>query len=379
MKTDLKTKKSCIVLVMMLILAGFSGASLIANIDNPDKPAKGDYLFPLEEVWQVDSAGDTPFGSILQLPVSDSGYVYVRDLKNKEYYIFDKNGKYVNAFGKHGEGPGEVKQVARASLALVGDKMLIVDADKILYFTQTGKFLRSVVNSAQSRPPVVWLNEDEFISAPRTILASADGSAQMKHVNLKTGKVKVITDFSLFKGGLVQSGNVQAVVVMPSITPVMAIGKHENNLYFGMNDKYEIYITNLEGKEVGGFTLKRERTTVTLKQKEKVMGDLVKGLAPPEVAKQLAKALPEQETYFSSIQSRGGMLYLYKSAFVPGNRRQVDIFSPQGKYLYRGLIKVKDGYTIVSGPTIQGNFITVALEDEEGEITVNKYKTVLPL
>jgi hypothetical protein len=85
-------------------------------------------------------------------------YLYCRDLKNKDYYIFDKNGKYLGTFGKPGEVPGEVKQIGQASLALVGDKVLIVDNSQILYFDAEGKFLRSVLNNGQSRNPVVFLN-----------------------------------------------------------------------------------------------------------------------------------------------------------------------------------------------------------------------------
>jgi hypothetical protein len=200
----------------------------------------------------------------------------------------------------------------------------------------------------------------------------------MKLINLKSGEERVITDFSIFKGGVIQRQNMQAVAIIATITPVMVVGRHDNKLYFGMNDKYEIYKTDLQGKDLGGFTLEREKSSATLKQKEQVMLDLVKGLAPPEIAKQLAKSLPDKETYYSNILSHNGMLYLYKSAFVPGNRQQIDIISLEGKYLYRGIIKVKEGTTIAIAPTFHKDYLYIALEDEADEITINKYKTVLP-
>lgn len=356
-------------------MAAFLNAAAVVNTDTP---ANGEYVVPLEKVWQIDAAGDTPFGRLSQIYVSGNGNLFVRDLKNKAYFIFNKDGKFLKTFGALGEGPGEVKNVGRARVMLAGDKVVIVDSDKILFFNQNGGFLRSVLNNAQTRPPVVFLNEDEFISAPLTIMASADGSAKIKHVNLKTGKEKVITDFSLFKGGVVQQGNVRAVAIIPSITPVMVIGNMADTFYFGMNDKYQIYITNLEGEDLGSFSLDRERSEVTLKQKEKVMSDLVKGLAPEGVAKQLAKALPGHETYFSSIEAFDGKLYLFKSAFVPVSAYQTDIFSAEGKYLYRGIIKTSDGSTMAVGPTIKKEFIYTAQEDEDGEIVIAKYKTVLP-
>jgi hypothetical protein len=373
MKTNLKIIM-IIILVLVFILTDFLGAAIVVN---EDKPAKGEYVFPLEPVWQADSAGDTPFGNVVSIPVSEAGWVYCRDLKNKEYYVFDKDGKFTGKFGTRGEGPGEVKNIEGSNVSVIGDKVLIQDIDKIIFYTAEGKFIRSVLNNTISRPAAVFLNEDEFISAPTRITGIND-KAQMKYVNLKTGLEKVIADFTLFKGGVIQRDNVQAAAVIPTITPVMVVGKHNGKLYFGMNDKYEIYITDLEGKEHGSFSLSRKRTAVSLKQKEDLMLKLIKGLAPDDLARQLAKTLPDEETYFADIVSQNGLLYLYRSHFSPGRQQQIDIFSSDGKYLYRGFIKVEEGLAIAVGPTIQNDSIYMVLEDQEGEITLNKFKTVLP-
>lgn len=374
MKTNLKIIM-IVILVLVIILADFLCAAIVVN---EDKPAKGEYVFPLVKVWQVDGAGDTPFGNVVTIPVSESGCVYCRDLKNKEYYIFDNDGKFTGKFGTRGEGPGEVKNIGGGNVFVIGDKVLIQDIDKIIFYSGEGKFIRSVLNSSNSRPAAVFLNEDEFISAPTSILRVNDSKAKMKYVNLKTNQEKVITDFTLFKGGAIQRENVRAAAVIPTITPVMVVGRHGDKLYFGMNDKYEIYITDIDGKEHGSFSLHRKRTAVSLKQKEEQMLKLIKGLAPDDLARQLAKTLPDEETYFANIVSQNGLLYFYRSHFVPGRHQQIDIFSAEGKYLYRGFVKVEEGLDIAAGPTIQNNCIYMVLEDREGEITLNKYNTVLP-
>jgi hypothetical protein len=374
MKTNLKIIM-VVILLLVILLADFLCA---ANVVNEDKPAKGEYVFPLEPVWQVDGAGDTPFGNVVSIPVSEAGIVYCRDLKNKEYYIFDNDGKFIGKFGSRGEGPGEVKNIGGGDVFVIGDKVLIQDIDKIIFYSREGKFIRSVLNSSNSRPAAVFLNEYEFISAPTSILRANDSKAKMKYVNLKTDQEKVITDFTLFKGGAIQRDNVRASAVIPTITPVMVVGRHDDKLYFGMNDKYEIYITDLDGKEHGSFSLHRKRSAVSLKQKEDVMLKLIKRLAPDDLARQLAKTLPDEETYFANIVSHNGLLYLYRSHFIPGSQQQIDIFSSDGKYLYRGFIKVEEELTIATEPTIQNNCIYMALEDQEGEITLNKFNTLLP-
>lgn len=363
------------ILVVVSILGGYLGAAVV---ENKDQPAKGEYVFPLEPLWQIDSAGDKPFANVVELPVADSGHVFCRDLKSREYYAFDKNGKYIATFGTPGQGPGEVKDSGSGSISVVGDKVLIEDVDRILYFTMEGQFIRSTLNNRNSRPAAVFLNENEFISAPTTITGIGDTTAKMQYVNLKTGEVKLIADFAIFKGGFIRQGNAQAVAVIPTITPVMVVGKLGDNLYFGMNDKYELFITDLNGKEIGGFRLERKRNAVSVKQREDVMLKLGKGHAPDDLLRQLAQKLPGEETYFAGVESHNGMLYIARSHFVQGNRQQIDIFSPDGKYLYRGFVRVKEGLAILAGPTFADNYIYMALEDEDGEITVNKYKTVFP-
>jgi 6-bladed beta-propeller len=376
MKMNTNLKPIMYVLLILLFLsAGFLNAGVV---ENRDKPAKGDYIFPMEKVWQVDSANKTPFANLIEIPIADSGHVFCRDLKNKENYLFDKNGKYICTFGTQGEGPGEVKSPGGANLAVIGNTVIIRDSNQFLYFDNTGKFLRSVVNNAIVRRAALFLSLDEFISAPTNITAVSNDTAKMMYVNLKTGKEKVITDFSVFKGGIIQDGNSRVTAVIRTITPVMVVGQLHKKLYYGLNDKYRIYVTDLEGNDLGGFKLKREQVRVTLKEKEDFMLSLVKGLAPDEIARQLAKTLPEEETYFRNIEPHNGLLYVFKSHFVPTNHQQIDIFTPKGKYLYRGLIKVEDGFLIKAGPTLKGNTITLVLEDEEGEISLNKYKTIMP-
>ncbi len=61
------------------------------------------------------------------------------------------------------------------------------------------------------------------------------------------------------------------------------------------------------------------------------------------------------------------------------NTQQIDIFSPEGKYLYRKIIKVEPTYKIGCMPVIDKEYVYLGLEDEDGAITLNKYEITLPL
>jgi hypothetical protein len=362
-----------VVLIILFVLV----MALSAEVKNMDEPAKGEHVFKIKKLWQVENAGEDPFGRIAQIRVSDKGIIYCHDNKNLRYYIFDPQGKLIGSFGKSGEGPGEIKRIEQAFTFLAGDKIAVQDIDRLHFFSWDGKFIKSVVNS-RARSPIFFLNEDEFITAPRTILNIPEGNAKVKKINLKTGDEKVITEFSIFKGGTIQNQNVQAAMVVPTLTPMFIIEKYDNRLYFGMSDQYEIHISDLEGKTIGVFNLKREKSSLTEEEKLEPIIEGTKGMAPPDLIKALAKKLPNEETYFNSIQSHGGLIYVFKSYHNRKNIQQIDIFSPDGKYLYRGFIKVSTNFRITSGPVIENNYLYMALEDGDGEITLNKYEIILP-
>jgi hypothetical protein len=60
------------------------------------------------------------------------------------------------------------------------------------------------------------------------------------------------------------------------------------------------------------------------------------------------------------------------------NTQQIDIFSPGGKYLYKKVIIVEPKYKISCMPVIDKDYLYLGLEDEDGEITLNKYGITLP-
>lgn len=374
-------KREMAIGILMLFLIGFIPASA-SVVNNEDNPLKGRYLFPMEKIWSTQEAGEDLFGLLVEIAVGDSGNIYCRDLKNQVYYIFDSKGRFIKRFGEQGEAPGQVQQPGGTSVRVHKDTVLLPDAAKIHYFDSGGNYIRSVQNNRFTRPITVLLSEDEFISAPRKLANVEKGNAKVKYVNLKSNTEREITDFTLFNSGVLNrtfnAGTIQTNVTIPTITPVMIVGHHQGKLYFGMNSKYEIFISDMQGKAIGSFSIDRKPKQVTLEEREEVMLKLAKGIAPAEVARQMAKILPDKETYFVSIRVNDGLIYVARSHFPAGHQQQFDIFSPEGKYLYKSFVRLKEGNRIIAGPIFKDGHLLLAWEDEEGEAFLGKFKTSMP-
>jgi hypothetical protein len=349
---------------------------LSAQVDNLDKPAKGEYLFGLDKIWVVDQVGEDLWGTIFSVIVADDGKVCCYDWKNLKYYILDENGKLLASFGKKGEGPGEIKRIVQAPIYNAGDKIAVADTGQLHFFDWQGQYIRTNKNVSQNRP-IIFLDEDTYITAPRSALAVGDGQAKVEQINLKTMERKLITNFSMYKGGTIANRNAQAAVVFGGITPQAVVNFSNNRLFYGMSDIYRIYVTDMQGNPQLNFSLKREKGEVKQKDIVDRLVERAKGRAPRELLERLAKTLPTKETYFRRIILHQELIYVLKSDFYGTNVVQIDIFTPSGKYLYRGLIKVEEGNTI-RVPTFKGNYLYLVLEDEDGENSLCKYLVTHP-
>jgi len=367
------------ILVFSVLFSFLLSYFLASEVKNTDTPSKGEFTFKLQEVWELKEAGADIFADIRQVSITeDDDTIYVYDGTNMKYFIFTSGGKFINAFGRKGEGPGEIKNIEQAPLFLGGDKVIIQDTGRLHYFDRKGKYLKSVVNDANLREPFFFLNENEFITAPRTKDDVTGGQAKIFKVNLKTGKTVDVFDFSVFKGAVVEQGNVRATVVTPSLTPMIIINHYKNRLYFGMNDVYKINITDMNGKVINEFGLTRKKGTVSEKVKVDVLIKEAQGRAPKEMLVYLAKQMPSELTCFSNIEVHNDLIYVYMSYYERKNSWQLDIFSQEGKYLYRSFIKMPEGIVIDEIPVIHKEHIYLVLEDEEGELSVVKCKIPLP-
>jgi hypothetical protein len=347
------------------------------EIKNIGKPAKGESTFDIKKVWEINTAGEDLFGNIDDILISAKGIICCYDNKNMKYYLFDGNGKFIHTFGTRGEGPGEIKQPEEAPILKAGNKIVVQDVDRMHYFNWEGKYIRSVTNP-KLQMPTLFLNENEFIHAPLTILTAPDGIAKVRQINLVSGEIKVLTEFTMFKGGALQTERGNASIWADGLTPMFILGKIGSKLYYGVNDKYKVYISDMDGKVQGSFSLVRKKTSVSEKEKIDFISREAQGQAPDDLIRRLAKQLPNEETYFSLIEEHYGLIYIYVWKFFRKNTQQIDIFSPEGKYLYKKIIKVEPKYKISCMPVIDKGYVYLGLEDEDGKITLNKYEITLP-
>ncbi|UCH93461.1 MAG: 6-bladed beta-propeller [Candidatus Aminicenantes bacterium] len=364
--------------VILLVLT----VSLFPGIKNPDKPLKGVWDFKPHKAWEIENAGDKIIGKIGQIEVNQDERVYIFDRRGINY-IFAKNGAFIKEFAKKGEGPGEIKK--QRKLFCIKDMIIIVDNNKIHYFTREGIFVKSVRNDYYQRSPVVFLNKDEFISAVPTIYYKPDGKGIVTKYNVISGKETIITEYPLFKGGVTLIGkDTYFLWIAPELAPTMVLASDNDNrkLYYGMSDAYKINITDLNGKILDTFSVARQKKKISPRLKRQRFQP---STIPEFALKNLVNGYPDELTYFTRVEINNGMIYIYLSGVGSSyqNQQDIDIFSLDGKYQYRSCIKFDQDSAIIEaffdrGILTRKDSLYVGLEDEEGNVKIAKYKIILP-
>ena len=163
----------------------------------------------------------------------------------------------------------------------------------------------------------------------------------------------------------------------------MILGYAENRLYWGMNTSYMINVTDLSGKKINSFSIRRRSKKVSDKFKRKYFES---PNLPEEMLTQIAESFPNKISFFHRIEIHNGLVYVFVPDVDLKNKRarlkQIDIFSPDGEYLYRTNIKFeKDCYHLFSplnSLVIQNRHLYAVLMDKEDNVLISKYKIALP-
>jgi hypothetical protein len=124
-----------------------NGVTIATNGKKPDPPQGTPTRLVLEELYTV-GGGERPeesFVDITALDVLRDGTVYVLDMKDSRVKVFDAQGRFVRAFGKAGQGPGELNQPV-GILLTPANEVLVEDAlnQRLAFFSLEGTFLRHV-------------------------------------------------------------------------------------------------------------------------------------------------------------------------------------------------------------------------------------------
>ena len=373
-------KKIVVLIFLLLLFFHIYGNEVI----NTNQPLMGKWDFKPEKIWETDSAGNDPLIRISTLRIDQNGNLFVFDMKTSRFHVYSPQGQFLYSFGKRGEGPGEYRMVF--NFFIVKNKVVVPDMNKIHFFETSGKFIKTETFTGSIVFPRAFIDETRFVYIPSQP-QNEGGDDKLELYDISTGKKKLL--------GQVQAESVMAATVSrqggqarinikdANTTPGVIIGYYQNCLYFGKNNRYLIKKTDLNGKELLSFSIsdrKRNKITPEIKRKRLEGISLNGRKIPDDMIKQLMKTMPDQCTHFNRIWvDNNGLIYVFVANLSDETGQQIDIFSPDGKFLNQANLTLPDGYKLQNKAlTIKENHLYVFAEDPDGEASLIKYLILLP-
>jgi len=307
------------------------GVTVVMNGKKPDPPKGAATKLVLEEIYTV-GGGDSPEESFIEavaLDVLNNGTTYVLDMKDDRVKVFDAKGKFLRAFGKKGQGPGELNQPV--GLVITPENEVLVEDvlnQRLTFFDLKGKFLRHLSTAKSFGLAGIVMNGQGLIVARSMGL----GDAGKMSMDVKTydrdlnPKVKLAAvEFSV---------SPQTKINPFSAMTLLYALDGQGHMYFGGQKGYEIKVLSLDGKLLK--TIGREYDPVAISKEDKdEMLKLIPSIAGAQINIKDMIQFPETfPAYGDFVLAEEGRLLVqtYKKGRVK-KEFYWDVFDADGRFI----------------------------------------------
>ena len=332
-----------------------NGVTIVTNGKKPDPPKGAPTKLILEEIYTV-GGGDLPdesFVEISALDVLKDGTVYVLDTKDSRVKVFDAKGKFLRAFGKAGQGPGELNQPV-GIIITPENEVLVEDVlnQRLAIFALDGTFNRHI-----STGKTLGLSGIQMDRRGRIVARSMGlGEAGKMSMDVKTydkdlnPKVK-LTSFEF------------PISRQAKINPFSAMNLNyelggQGFLYFNGQRGYEIKVLSFEGQLLKTIGREYDPVAITKEDKDEML-KLIPSVSGVNVKDMIQ--FPDVYPPFGNfvLADEGRLLVRTYEKGRAAKEYYWDVFDAEGRYI----AKVPIVHEIRLWRDAKAYFI---VEDEEG-------------
>ena len=147
------------------------------------------------EIIEVESNIECFMDTPANLYFLGSKYILYHDYRNNQFFLFDRNGKFLNKIGQSGKGPGEYSFYPKATMSKDESKIIVADnrANRVIVFDTEGKVLaqKNLSEHIQSGmiDQIYCMHNDQLILLPRRPYKPIDGFASLVLFDLELNKI----------------------------------------------------------------------------------------------------------------------------------------------------------------------------------------------
>jgi hypothetical protein len=229
------------------------GVTYVHNPAEPFNPEKTVQFIEELSLDQEDADGNVVLYRPGSFAVDDRGYIYMAEMQDNVFKVFDREGTLVNTFGSKGGGPGEFQSIS--SIGFTPDGRFIVtdfQANRTSFFDRDGNFLQDF-KWTRRFVTMLFVKTDSYVTT-EYVYEEGDAVQAQVHVVELDFDGDVIRSYGKFTNpriGTVAMGEMMLAIGVPQSPQSIFEGNPKNFLlYHCLNSEYRIDVYDPEGKLV---------------------------------------------------------------------------------------------------------------------------------
>ncbi len=265
------------------------------------KPLKGEIRLELEKVLSFNPSETNKDAVNLGRVGKDKDGNFYFSSSKISVIKYSPDGKYLKAFLKKGQGPGELPYISY--FRILPEGIYLSNGRKLIKFDFEGKIVFE--KKFKERHGIKMVKDNEFVGTFNDVKKEGDKTIFKKALGLLDINEKVLVKyFDTLKSGItiVRTGKGAIAFGIRGVFPAMewAYDRKNGIVYFGVSDKYRIYSVDLKGNKICSFGKKQVPKTRTYKEKEEIV-NIFKQIGEG-IKKALIKKIPDEKLAFINME-----------------------------------------------------------------------------
>ena len=280
-----KMKKIFLIILSLFVLGFYTQEELLNVYKTGTLKLVADSEFAKNTDWEYlfsdygYTLHDRPDGTYKDMVISENGSIFVCNRSRYNIYRFDKDGNFINSFGKQGNGEGEFYHRPNLS-GTIGSKYLITydNQGNLNLFDIEGNFVKFF--KLDYLPTDCIGIDKKSIAISSNVLYSNSRTRQIIVLkNVDTGEENIIYSKMIDRKKNYLKLKNERFIPKAFSAGFLRISKSVGgNLITGCTNNPEIIVYNRYGEEINRFDLKIDRIKITQKYKDETIETVEKYL-----------------------------------------------------------------------------------------------------
>ena len=177
---------ACPTLVIWLLVAASAASQEVIALPGDDRWLNADF----EEVYRVGSFGGEDweqFGDIASLGFDGAGNLYLLDRQAARVTVVAADGRFLRAFGREGEGPGEYRSPSRLAVMANGDVAVFESIRNTFHIFDRDGNVRGTARIPENPLPTILPELDSHLDGDVMVLIPNGMVAIVSRAMMETG------------------------------------------------------------------------------------------------------------------------------------------------------------------------------------------------